>query len=52
MKWIPDGLGGGHRGEYDHTCSYCGYNTWFAGYTDPNKEKISCPQCKKIPSGV
>lgn len=27
-----DGLGGGHRGEYDHTCLDCGHKTWFAGY--------------------
>lgn len=50
MRWIYDNLGGGHRGEYNHKCSKCGYVDWFAGYTNPNKEKIPCPKCKGVPA--
>lgn len=50
MKWIYDGLGGGHNGEYDHTCSFCGYTTWFASYNDPNMKQTPCPKCKQIPN--
>lgn len=50
MKWIYDRLGGGHNGEYGHSCSTCKYETWFAHYTDPNKEKVQCPKCKGIPT--
>jgi len=49
MQWVYDNLGGGHNGEYYHTCSNCGYNDWFASYTKPNKEKIKCPKCKETP---
>jgi hypothetical protein len=49
MRWIYDGLGGGHRGEYDHVCSNCKYKTWFASYTNPNRENVQCPKCKEWP---
>ena len=49
MKWIPDGLGGGHNGQYYYKCSICKQEDWFANYTDPNKENCKCPHCGATP---
>lgn len=47
--WLDISQGiGGHNGEYDWKCQACGYTTWFARYTDPNKEKIECLNCEKL----
>ena len=35
--WVYDGHGGGHRGEYDHTCADCGATDWFASYGMPER---------------
>lgn len=46
MKWTYDGHSP-HNNEDDYTCSNCGYSTWFATYTNPNKLRIPCPKCRQ-----
>lgn len=48
MKWIYDGLGGGHNGQYYWACSECGRTDWWASYDDPNKLDIQCGKCDEV----
>lgn len=48
-RWVFDGGTGGHRGEYDFTCSACGASDWVSLASHRNGEKPDPGVCPGKP---
>jgi len=44
-QWVYDGKGGGHRGEFDFTCTVCGETDWLSGASQRAGEKPDPGEC-------